>query len=269
MSDRPPMEGWEARVHTVAQAFAYPPTPTITPTVVAVVRPHPRSAIRLGRRAWAVAVLVVLLLLLWSVPQVRAGVRAILRIGAVEIVLPTPAPQRSPSPSPTAHQPTAGMTVLPTPPLNTTLSELAGSTTLTDARRQVTFPIRLPRYPSDLGVPDRVFVQDLAGTAVILVWLEPSHPERVRLSLHLLSSDLLMRKSMVKELTQTTVNGQPAAWVTGPHLIEIRTASGGRTIDQRQLVDGNTLIWTAGTLTYRLETHQSLSEAVRTAESLH
>ncbi len=267
MNERLPTEDWEAWLQATAQTFEYPPTPAITAVVLSASQSQRRGGLPVRRRALAVALLIVLLLGLWSVPQVRAGVRAILRIGAVEIVLPTPAPLHRPSAAPPPATPSP--TVPPSPTIKTALQELAGATTLSDARRQLPFPIHLPSYPSDLGVPDRVFVQDLNGPAVILIWLEPNQPEHTRLSLHLLSSDLLMRKSMVTELTQTTVNGRSAAWVIGPHLIEVYLANGGRTIAQRQLVDGNTLIWTAGTLTYRLETRQSLTDAVRTAESVH
>jgi hypothetical protein len=36
----------------------------------------------------------------------------------------------------------------------------------------------------------------------------------------------------------------------------------------RRLVEGNTLIWEANGITYRLESHLSLEDALRIAESL-
>ena len=51
--------------------------------------------------------------------------------------------------------------------------DLKGKTSLPAARARVDFPIRLPTYPPDLGSPDGVFLQDINGAVVVLVWLTP------------------------------------------------------------------------------------------------
>jgi hypothetical protein len=199
-------------------------------------------------RAIAAAILLIITLLgaLLAVPQTRAAIAAILHIGSVTIV-PT-------APTSGANEPTPLPSIL----------DLAGQTTLDNAQRRMPFPIRLPAYPADLGTPQYVFVQDLAGKAVVLVWLEPGTTDQVRMSLSELSSDVLIQKFAPPVLQETTVHGQRAIWTDGPYIVE--TKNGEYT--QRRLVTGHVLIWTEGGVTYRLETSLSLPEAVRVAESL-
>lgn len=269
MSD-PPIDPIEQRLQRAARSFAYPPTPDLTRRT-----PLPaRAGMRLPRprRALTLVVALVIALSLLAVPQVRAAIGAWLRIGVIEIVPSTPVPAASTAESLAPPQvPTALPTITPIASSQATvLRDLAGATTLEDARRRVGFAIRLPSYPADLGSPDRVYVQNLDGTSAILVWLDPADPERVMLSLHLLSSDAFARKTNVEpsSIEETRVGDQPAVWIDAPHLLEIYDSSRQRTLALRRLVAGHVLIWTDGDLTYRLETDRSLVEAVRIAESL-
>lgn len=266
-------ERWEERLREQARAFPYPPTPD----AAGAVRRHlaEEAAQRSRRRwsshrlVWAGALLAIILVSLLSVPEVRARIGALLRIGAVEIVLATPTPGITATvPAPTTTATSEAPT--PRPTLRASVLNLAGETSLPAAQNQVPFPIRLPTYPPNLGPPDNVFVQDLGGPAVIFVWLEPGSEDRVRLSLHALTSDVFAEKTLheVTRLQETTVNGQPAAWVRGPHILQFYNRSGYPDYDARRLVDGNVLIWTEGEITYRLETDLPLEEAVRIAESL-
>lgn len=253
---------WEARVHTIARRFAYPPTPALAD---AVQQRLTEPAARFSQRQWLRPVLafgLVLALLiagLLAVPPVRAAIAEWLQIGAVRIWLVTPTP--APLPLPPAPSPQ------PTPTLLPTLFDLAGATTLAAAQQQVDFPVRLPTYPADLGAPDGVYYQDLGGPALVLVWLDPAQPTRARLSLHILGPTVFAEKGNVGRVEQTTVNGQPALWTEGPYLLAYRR---GNAIDWdiQRLVEGHVLLWTADQLTYRLETSTSLAEAVRIAESL-
>jgi hypothetical protein len=190
---------------------------------------------------------------LLAAPPVQAALRAWLRIGAIEVVSPTP---------------TTSAPATPVAPPSVLL-DLAGETTLDAARAQVPFPIALPTYPADLGTPDRVYVQDLNGPAVILIWLDPQDPGKVRLSLHALSSGAFAQKIVGERLVdEVAVNGENAAWVHGKHVLQLRGDNGDNTYGTRRLVRGNVLIWETNEATYRLETDQPLDEAVRTAESL-
>ncbi len=113
--------------------------------------------------------------------------------------------------------------------------------------------------------PDRVFVQDVGGNMVVLVWIDPQQPERVLMSLHFIpNGSWAIDKMKPKLIQETTVNGQRAIWTVGPY--PIRFSNGD--IDFIRLIDGHVLIWADGNVTYRLETNLPLEEALKIAESL-
>lgn len=238
-----------------AASFAYPPTPDLPGAVRARLTARPRARGRLRLVAGLALAAALVLGALLAVPEVRATALRLLRLGAV-IVRVEPAPTALPgAPSPA-----------PAPGL-----ALAGETSLAEARRRAGFPILLPAHPEGLGPPDRVFLQDLDGDAVVLVWGDPEQPGRAMLSLHALRSPVFVEKMIfgdeTERLAEAEVSGAPALWVRGPHLL--RVARGGRDeIAPVRIVEGNTLIWTRGDLTYRLECAVELDEALRIAESL-
>jgi hypothetical protein len=296
---------WEATVQAAAAAFSYPPTPDLAAAVVrrlAAGYARLPAAVPDRRRPAPVfailAALAILLAGLLAVPQVRAAVVDVLRIGAVRIFLVAPTPPPAPAPSATPPGPStrppsqgtqgagsAALSETPAPPATTPLAvtptrsatlaplssvlDLAGETTLVDAQQAVTFTLRLPAYPSDLGAPGHVFVQDLIGPFVVLVWMEPArpdavHPDAVRLSLYEMSPSSYIAKIAPTLIQETQVNGLPAIWASGPYFLLSRNGNA----DVRRLVEGDTLIWTENSVTYRLETNLSLAEARRIAQSL-
>ncbi|GIV96004.1 MAG: hypothetical protein KatS3mg057_0661 [Herpetosiphonaceae bacterium] len=268
MSDQGPFDELEERLFEAARSHPYPPTPDITGSVrrrLAEERAQSKAH-RHGRQlrlAWTAA-LVLLLAGLLVVPDVRAALLRIFRIGSVEIEVVTPTPHTPHTPTLTADAGSLPATV--TPPAPASLLGLVGKTTLAEAQQRMPFTLRLPSYPADLGLPDRIYTQHLGGAAVILVWFDDEQPSTVRLALHQLSDGTFARKSVeIRQLQQTTVHGKPAVWVRGEHILEVGT--GGR-FEGRRLVSGNTLIWTEEDVTYRLETDLPLEEAVRIAESL-
>jgi hypothetical protein len=273
MSDRLQHEQWETSVRERAHALPYPPTPNIAGAVRRRLEAqHPR--ITLFSRQWARLALIVLVILagLLAVPQVRASVARVFQIGVIRIFLAEPTLEIAETPSSTTATAATDPTLPSSPTPIASLLDLAGETPLDDARAQVDFAIRLPAYPTDLGPPERVFVQNLDGTALILVWLDPQRPEGVRLSLHMLTAPTMVEKSFASKgglmiLEETTVNGQRALWVRGEHYFQLSRA-GGAEYALRRLVEGDVLIWTAGDLTYRLESDLTLEEAVQVAESL-
>ena len=244
----------------IARGFKYPPTPRLAADVRARLEPS-RPRARWSRKLSA-AVLLLILLVLFSVPAVRAGLADFFQVGVVRIfpILPGATPTYTPSPGKTP-------TVFPSPtrvPVSSLLT-LVGRTTLEDARKAADFPILLPAYPADLGAPDLVYYQSKAKIA-ILVWLDPADPQKVAVSLHEIAPGSLVVKKMEPEVIQeTTVNGQYALWTTGPYLVQFS----GDDYNMLRLVDGHTLVWMVGNMTYRLETDLTLEEAVRIAESLH
>jgi hypothetical protein len=211
--------------------------------------------------------LIVLVTISLTVPPVRAQILEFLQIGAVRIFIgePTPTP---PSTAP-ATQGGAASEITPTPPPTPrpfpSIDHLAGETTLEDAQNELDYPVLLPGYPPDLGLPDRVFLQDLQAPALLLVWMDPAEPDRIRLNLLILGPGAFAGKSQPPVIEHTQVNGQPAVWTSGPHFLHL----GGSTYQNVPLViQGNVLIWEQGAVTYRLETDLSMEEAVRIAESL-
>lgn len=253
----------EARLRQAARHLPYPPAPD----VAAALRSRPRPAARPSRLAarwvWLTLLIVGLAAILGGVPPVRATVVQFLRLGAVRIFLTEPTPTALLSPTATPL-PTGEPVHPPTATPLASLLDLAGETSLAEAQAQLDFPIRLPAEPPELGPPDKVYLQDFQGQLVVLVWLAPERPEQVRLSLHLLGPDAFAGKGAPETIDETTVHGQRALWVTGPHLFWLE----GGQMTSRRLVEGNTLIWGEGEITYRLESDLSLSEAVKIAESL-
>src|SRR5262249_6585301 len=136
-----------------------------------------------------------------------------------------------------------------------------------DAQSKVKFPIRLPAYPQDLGAPDRVFLQNIQGPVVILVWLDPHSPDGIKMSLHLLGEGALVYKMPPQKLDSTTVNGHEAIWTEGPYVLAVKQGNQANW-DMRRIINGKTLIWTEGNVTYRLESYLSMEDAKRIAESL-
>jgi hypothetical protein len=251
----PSLDRFEARLWDAARAFPYPPTPDLSRALRLRSGGVRRPAARLPRWAMALAALAILLAALLIVPSVRAGVIQFLQIGAVRILVgPPTAPPNS----------LFGPTSVPTPPPLGQVLNLAGETQLQYLKGRLGFTVRLPQYPAGLGPPDGVFVQNLAGPAVILVWLDPADRSRVRLALHELSSSMMIEKANPVVLETTSVNGQAAIWTTGPYIVEATNQD----MDFRYTVVGHVLIWAEGEVTYRLETDLSLKEAVMVAESL-
>ncbi len=265
MSETP----FERLIEKLAEGLAYPPTPDLSGRVLS-----PRHARPARLRPVALAVLLLALALcvtVSSVPEARAFVLRALRIGSIEVIAPEPTPtQRSTRVAVRAPTQAIGATITPqitrTPkPLPIEFFPLSGRTTLTEARASSAFAIPLPAYPAGLGMPDLVFEQNLNGAeAYVLIWLDPADVKKARLSLHLLSEDLLGSKLAPQVLRETRVNGERAVWASGEYLFELRNGSSA----MRRLVDGNVLIWTYGGVTYRLESMLTMEEAVRIAESL-
>lgn len=264
---------WEARVQHLAHRFTYPPTPDIASSVkeqLNVEKSRHQSA-RLSRDqisrqlAWAATVVLLILAGLLAVPQVRAAVVEFLQIGAIRIFLAEPTATATVPPRQLATP--SGQPPRPSATPIASLLDLAGATTLAEAEQQAGFTVRLPTYPQDLGTPDQVFLQNLGGPVVVLIWLDPNDPERVRLSLHQLGPNTFAEKGDPGAIQETTVHGQPALWTEGPYLLQFRRGS-QVDYDMRRLVTGHVLIWAENEITYRLETDLPLEEAVQVAESL-
>jgi hypothetical protein len=267
MSEQRPQldERWERLVREAARGFSYPPTPDISAMARQRIKVKHPSPYR--RLAGATAVVLLVLGGLLAVPEVRAAVLEILRIGGITIFLnePTATPTATPEPTVTGvvrtPRPTITPFIEPTPIAS--VLDLPGETTLEAARDQTSFDIPLPTYPDGLGAPDHIFLQDLGGAVVTLVWLDDDG--NVRLSLQMLNERIVGSKYEPNNYTHTTVHDQAAMWLTGAHILAFYEPGGG---DLIRRIESNVLIWEQDGITFRLETDTSIEEAVRTAESL-
>jgi len=259
----------EEQIREWSQEFLYPPTPDIAGAIGRrlgeEIRPRHRSRMQLV--SVGVVIVIMLIVTLLAVPSVRAQVLEFLQIGAVRIFLNDPTPTVTPE---DFHEGIGSYMAVTATPLSKSevfpsINDLAGETTLDEAQSELNFPILLPSYPPNLGAPNRVFLQDFEGPAVLLVWMDPQQPERIRMNLLILSPGTFAQKGAPKFIKETLVNGQHAIWTEGRHFLHL----GGSMYQEVTLVvEGNILVWEQDGLTYRLETNLSLEEAVKMAESL-
>lgn len=243
----------EARLVDLGAAIGYPATPPLAAIVADRLRQPPRRfGLRrpLGRgMALALAATLVL-----------AGIAAAFGIGLGGLRLvfgPSPF-----SPPPTLH---AG-------------PGLGAATSLTEARRQVTFPLRVPALDA-LGQPDLVYLADPpAGGAVTLLYGEragfPADPATgIGLIVTQFRADIgpeVFEKLIDTgvSVTEARVDGHAAWWVAGgDHFFFYRDAD-GRIIESTLRLAGPTLIWEEGGVTRRVEGAPTLAAALGVAESL-
>ena len=261
---------FEQEMLAAVSDFDYPATPRIANAVMLRLQPQIQPRRLVARRLlWALVVIAVLLAGLISVPPVRAAVLEWLQIGVVRIFIPRRNPEPSLPARPGAVHVTATASLNTGTPPGTTLRfsllDLAGETSLAQAQSRLDSPILIPSYPPGLGLPDRVYLQDQGGSMLALIWLDPANPDRVRLSLHTLTSgSWAIEKSGARVVRETSVNGQSAVWTEGPYFMKLRNLD----FELVRLIDGHVLIWAKDKLTYRLETDLTMEEAIRMAESL-
>jgi hypothetical protein len=244
MSEKPEVnehEDWEMRVQKTSREFEFPITPNIAQQVKRHLRPAPRSFV-LGRVA--ALLLVLLMTIVVSVPEIRASVLEFLTIGAIRII---PVSQPTPTPLPTASIP---------------MLEFGTEVTLEEAQVAVDYAIPLPR---ELGSPDHVYVQETSLPMVVLVWDAPQSLDTTWLILYIINSRDAFFKFDPNDPIATTVNERQAAWLTTPHLLEYVERSTGV---MRREIEANVLIWEVGAVTYRLEGELTLEQAIEIAESL-
>jgi hypothetical protein len=273
-------ELFEKRLSSIAKGMEYPRTPNVAGSVMKRLRARGkrsegRSRFVSRRFAWSLTLILVLFVSLMLIPPARAAIIEFIQIGIVRIFRAEPTPVTPPNQQVPATQ--IPMTATPVPTterLIPILERLAGEMTLEEAQRRVSYPILLPTYPPDLGLPERVFVQDADGDMTILIWIDPEQPAQVLMTLHMIPpGSWAVDKMDPAQIEETTVNGQRAIWAVGPY--PVRFSDGN--LDYVRLIDGRVLIWTdestlapgaSTSVTYRLETELELEEAIKIAESL-
>lgn len=132
--------------------------------------------------------------------------------------------------------------------------------------------------PQALGEPDAYYLMRyIKGGEVSLVWRPgPGLPESAHTGVGAILTEFIgetapetLKKGAGSgtSITSVAVNGRPGLFIEGtPHLI-VRAPSGDERVLSPRLA-GNTLLWDAGDVTYRLEADIDLDRALEIAASL-
>ncbi|MGI8916527.1 MAG: hypothetical protein ACR2JY_22605 [Chloroflexota bacterium] len=294
---QPPSEAdLERLLTTLGGEISYPPTPALAGRVRQRLAAQPSPL--LLRRPWlsarrlvvvlAALVLAVVVVLI-AFPNTRSALAGRLGLPGIEIrqvpssprlpVTATPlaaTPTFVPGAAP-ARLPTTIPTLAPlaTPPLGERL-HLGQQKTLTAAQQQVSFPILLPLQ---LGVPDAIYVGTAppGGEVTLVYHPRAGLPVTTETGVGLLlgefqgSTDQVFLSKLAgpgTTISPATVAGQPGFWLTGqPHEV-LYQDSGGVTHQLILRLAGNTLIWTHGALTLRIESALSEQDALTIANTL-
>lgn len=143
--------------------------------------------------------------------------------------------------------------------------------------QRAAFPVRFPTDPI-AGRPDTAWIDPTKAGQVSLVWRSrPDLPATFdpRVGMLLGQFNGLLDQGMISKMIDSgtvvervRVGGNPGFWISGdPHFFFYETAD-GRVVDDSRRWVGDTLLWTEGGLTYRLETALGRDTAIRIAESL-
>jgi len=216
------------------------------------------------RRALVIAVLIV------SMAAVAAGA-AYFGVRGIQIVFGN---GTAPSPGVSASGPTSPPASPTLPSLGDRL-ELGDRSTLEAARAAVDFPLSLPPPVRGFGSP-LVFLSDQPfGGRVSFVWIgaaspgaEPG-PELLLTEFHADPFRPFIRKiaKVGTHVTRVRVNGETGYWLSGvAHELDYVDQDGTHFNDSSRLA-GNTLIWTRGEVTLRVEGSRTLLEAAAIARA--
>jgi hypothetical protein len=176
--------------------------------------------------------------------------------------LPTAIPTSTPAPTTTPVSPASVLNLAGEQPGLLGLSAAAG------------FQVKIPVLTSkpDLIAPNRLYLQELGDKTVIIVWYSPGRTDELQMVLYQIKgTDKLADRtaSSTVQVGQTTVHGNPAKWLQGPHMVYTTDNQNGQTLEARSFIKGgHALVWEEGGMTYRLETAGTMEEAVEIAEGL-
>ena len=173
-----------------------------------------------------------------------------------------------PSAQPTASLPRASSSA----PLGSDLG-LGTALPLAEVERLAGFDLVLP--PDEIGPPDVAY---LAGERAALVWAtRPGLPPTAAAGVGLLISEFRGRVESGyfnkvldggTKLTRVTVNGSPGYWIEGDTHFFYYVGADGEPVDDTHRLVGDVLMWSAGEITYRIESGLGMDAAIELAESL-
>jgi hypothetical protein len=211
-----------------------------------------------------------LLLAAAAVLIVAAIVGAVgLGLPGLRIVTATPSPAGPSVSAPAGFLPSSSPRLTTSPPPSVSASPavpgsglgLGVQTTLADARNRSPFPLLLPTDPR-LGAPDTVWIDDVGR--VTMVWTRrPGLPDTIVPGVSVIASEFpgsINPDYFEKILNEGTtiepsrVGDAAGFWISGtPHDFVYVMPNGEPAFDSRRLA-GDTLAWSKGGVTYRLET---------------
>jgi hypothetical protein len=175
---------------------------------------------------------------------------------------PSPVPSASPVPTGPVGPPGSGL-------------GLGTAVTLAEAERMAGFDLRLPTDPT-IGPPDAAYLASFG--AVSLAWEPaPNLPATDFGGVGLLITEFrggvdegYLEKALRSDatLTPVTVGGERGYWIAGPPHFFIYIDPRGEPVDDSRRVVGDTLVWTDGELTLRLESALGMEGALALAETL-
>ena len=222
------------------------------------------------RRSFVLAViaLVVLAAIVGAIGFGVPGIRIIFT-GA------TPAPSPALSPIPSASPTAAASTPAPTPPgpLGSDL-DLGFPTTLAEAPTLTDFGLLRPTDPA-IGPPDTIWLRE--GRLTLIWKSRPDLPDTQAPGIGLLLNEF--RGSVDQEffgkmigggttLTPVTIDGTTGYWISGALHDFFYLDDNGQVVNDSRRVVGDTLLWSRGAITFRLETSLDKDAAIRIAESI-
>lgn len=241
------------------QVVAHPSAPVSSP---APQRLRPRWMLGRGRLlVAALGAALLLAVLLALIPGARAGIDRWLGLPGVIIVDGPAVPALLPS------------------PVGGNLA-LGRRLPLAEVRRHLPFAVLIPALPA-FRVPDEVYLGDdpAPGQVALVYRARPGLSRAASTGVGLLLTEFLgdpgverffIRKALDPgaRLEQVAVHGQPGYWLTGgPHLFWY-TGRDGTVRSETIRLAGNTLLWTQGHLTLRLESGLDRAAALRIAASI-
>src|ERR671937_699358 len=251
----------EAALRDLGSRFPYPATPGLSASVRStLLTPSPRRSVTLPWRTMRVglavaALLIVTVLAATADPGIRSAIAHFFHVQGVTVTR-----QPSALPSPTLR------------PLN-----LGRAVSLSEAQGAVSFKIAVPTDPT-LGQPDGIYLdQSVPGGEVALVYRSrPGMPAVPQTGVAVLVTEFSGKLNPAylekmlgpdNQLEETAVGSDPAYWISGqPHAVVVVGPLGEPRTETLRLA-ANTLIWSHGGVTYRIESGLSKAQALQIASS--
>jgi hypothetical protein len=236
----------QQELRALGAEVADPQTPDLASEVRRRVEAHPAGRFTWPSRRLVVVALSVLAIVagVMAVPQARSAILRLFGIGGVTVVQVDELPR------------------VDAPPIY-----LGQRVSRAEAQRRADFDVLEP----DLDAADAVYALDgPTGVQVGLLWGSERRPRLLFTQFRGRVGTEFARKIVGEgtRIEHVRVNGVPALWLSGrPHFFYYVDAA-SNPHEQELALARNTLLWTKGALTFRLEGELSKAEALEIAESV-